>query len=131
MNSNIKIDKFELTESKPILKLSDELKAEFLRKSKLKIELIEVEEIANPSDLILVITVEGHGTTETPFYFYKHRTKFVFQNGRYILDTTNMDELLVQLGGTILDIRIVASKGIDKFKVTLFYRAFFQNEIVK
>lgn len=123
MNNQIEIDKFELTESNPILKLSEELKKYFFLRNKLKIELIEVEEIENPSDLILVLIVEGHGKTVTPFYFYKHRTKFIFQNGRYILDTNGIKELELQLGGTIIDIRVMANKGVDKYKVTLYYKA--------
>lgn len=131
MNNQIKIDKFELTESSPILKLSDELKKYFVHRNTLKIELIEVEEIENPSDLILVLTVEGHGKTITPFYFYKYRTKFIFQNGRYILDTNGLKELELQLGGTIIDIRIIANEGISKYKVTLYYKALSLADLAK
>lgn len=131
MNNQIEIDKFELTESNPISKMSDELKKHFVVRDVLKIELIEVEEIENPSDLILVLTVEGHGKNVTPFYFYKHRTKFIFQNGRYILDTSGIKELELQLGGTIIDIRVMANKGIDKYKVTLYYRALSKADLKK
>jgi hypothetical protein len=123
MNNQIKIDKFELTKSEPNLKLSEELEMYFVRRNTLKIDLIEVEGIENPSDLILVLKVEGQTTTTTPFYFYKYRTKFIFQNGLFILDTSELEVLQLQLGGTIIDIKVIANEIIDKYKVTLYYTA--------
>ena len=34
-----------------------------------------------------------------------------------------LKELELQLGGTIIDISIIASQSVDKYKVTLYYKA--------
>ncbi len=131
MYTGIKIEKFTLTESKPILKLTEEQKLEFVRKSRLKIELIEVEDIDNPSDLIVVITTEAFAKKVVPFYFYKNRTQFIHQNGKFILDTKEIADFLIEIGGTNIDIRIMTAAGVNKYKVTMYYRAYPANEEIK
>lgn len=121
MENIIKIRKFVFTESQPTLTLSKDEMAEFIDRKYLKIDLIEVDEMKNPSDLIVVITREGISTSTTPFYLYKHRTKFIYQEGKFILDTQGIEVLSVAVGGNKFDIKIVAEEGISKFRVEMYY----------
>ena len=131
MNTGIRIQKFELTESEPVLKLTEEQQIEFVLKKILQIELIEIENLKNINDLILVLTNSAIETTVTPVYFYKHRTKFLHQDGKFILDTRSMKEFLIPIGGRKLEIKIIPEDETDKFKITMYYRAYSTPEEIK
>jgi hypothetical protein len=67
----MEIRKFELSESRPILELSEELKKHFVLRKTLKIELIEVEETEFENvlldictDLTRKIARDGEGATK-------------------------------------------------------------------
>lgn len=131
MDENIKIRKFVFTETSPALMLSEEETKEFLNRKSLRIELIEVQDIKNPSDLIIVIKRGGITSSTTPVYLYKYRAKFIYQEGKFILDTQDIKEFLIEVGGHTLDIRIVAADGINKYKIEMYYRTYSRNEVVK
>lgn len=131
MVTELKIRKFELTESQPKLKLTNEQTTELLLKKTLRIELLEVEDIIDPSDLIIVITTREISSTTTPIYLHRHRVNFIHQSGKFILDTKSLSEFLIPVGGVELDIRVLPDTGVDKFKVTMYYHVYAANETIK
>lgn len=112
-----KIRKFCFDNSINKLELSHEEKMWFLTTvDKLKIELIEIETY-DPNEIILII--EKHNI-RIPLYLYKYRSKMIFQNGKYILDTQSIEDFKIDINISEFQISL-HSENNSEFKLTIYY----------
>ena len=79
------------------------------------IGVIEIGDVDTPSDLVLIITVKGE---KFPIPLLKYRSKFLYQNQRFILDTSNIKEFTIVHP---MDFSIEVLTDLDFYNITMYY----------
>jgi hypothetical protein len=90
----------------------------------LKIELIEISKIANPSDIQIEIVVDS--VNLRLIHLYKHRSQFILQNDLFILDTKDLKDFTINLPNVIFQITVHSEKD---FNMTVYYSTDQQKEL--
>lgn len=122
MNTGFEVKKIELSKKQPAMRLDDWQMAELVHSRRLQIELLEISNVMNPSDLVVVITTFGHTKEVRPIYIYQHRAQFLFQDGRYLLNTKYLPEFrITKEAGSHLDIQIIAPENELSYRLRMYY----------
>ena len=117
----MKIRKYLFNNEHPKLELPNQEKL-FLMTSviQLKIDLIEIE-TNDPNDLVFIISGNRNGANFIyNIYLYKYRSKMIYQNGKYILDTQNIEDFKISTDSTEFEI-LVHSEDSSIFNLTAYH----------
>lgn len=92
----MRVKKISLNQADNVYELNGENTIEFNRPPARSfiIELLEIRDIESPSDLEIEIKA---GLSRRVIRLYQHRMKFLYQNGVFILDTTQIPEFSINL----------------------------------
>ena len=104
-----KLDTFEDADLIKILSLP--------KANTLSIELIEITGVESPSSISMSIIRQGK--EKRVLQLYKYRTKFLYQNNTFVLDTSSFDFFKISLQDDVLfEMEVVSEK--EDFKMKLY-----------
>ena len=106
-----------LDKEHPIFQSSEETLELFNRQKvkKLEIEIIEIWNIDSPCDIALIITTDNKSVT---LPLLKFRMKFLFQHNRFILDTSRISELQINIHEPGYSIEV---SSVKDFNLAFYY----------
>jgi hypothetical protein len=92
----MRVKKISLNQDDHIYELNGEHTIDFYRPpaKSFVIELIEIKDVESPSSLEIEIKA---GLSRRVIRLYQHRMKFLYQNGVFILDTSQIPEFSINL----------------------------------